>query len=199
VEHGGSLNFFHIESLVSLITINASNAWEEALAIAIEEDEVALAGLESSFAAAGVRAAAEGIAAAVNAALATADGDAAIALTEAIFQISRVDIAEQVGAELGEDLAAAEAANDETAIEQIEAQIVDREAEILDSLVVDALSATSGDPFRALTRAHAEIAERGRLDAETTLDAAIANVEAGRPIQQVATPIAITQGTCGQR
>ena len=199
VAHGGSLNFFHIDSLVSLITTNSGNAWEEALAIAIEEDEITLGGIESALTDAEAGATAEAIAAAVNAALDTAAGDASVALVEAVLQLSRVAIAEQVGAELGEALADAETAADEAAIEQIEARMLAREGAILDALVAERLDATSGDALRGLTRARAELAEVAVAEAQDTLDQAVANVEAGRPIQQVPTPISVTQGTCGQR
>lgn len=48
IAEGGSLNFSKIENLVALITTNAGNAWEIALERALEQDEIALAGLESA-------------------------------------------------------------------------------------------------------------------------------------------------------
>ena len=47
IDEGGSLNFSKIESLTALITTNAGNAWEAAFELAVEEDEIALAGLEN--------------------------------------------------------------------------------------------------------------------------------------------------------
>ena len=48
IAEGGSLNFSKIENLVALITTNAGNAWELALELASEQDEVTLSGLESA-------------------------------------------------------------------------------------------------------------------------------------------------------
>lgn len=197
VANGGSLNFFHIDSLVTLITTNSGNVWEEALALATEQDEFALQSLESAFAAAESGASAQGVADAVNAALTLADGAAAAALLEAVLQLSRSAIGAQIDAELGADLAAAEDADDESAVEQIEARMLVREGEILDELVADALGETGGDALPALTRARVVIADIALADARATLDQAAANVEAGRPIQQ-ASP-SLTSGTCGQR
>ena len=196
IENGGSLNFFHIDSLVTLITTNSANIWEEALALAIEQDEFTLQGLEDALAAAESGATDQGVADTVNAALDQASGDAAAALAEAVLQLSRTAIADQVDAELGEDLAAAEDAGDETAVEQIEAQMLVREGEILDELVADALGETGGDAVRALTRARVVLAESALANAQANLDRALTAVEAGRPIQQPSP--SLTSGTCGQ-
>ncbi len=192
VENGGSLNFFHIDSLVGLITTNSNNAWEEALALAREQDELALAGLEAALADSEQRA----TAAAINAVLDQAGGDTATALRDATLQLRRVEISEQLDAEFGADLRAAADAEDRDAVDAIEAEIDDREADLLRQLTAAALAATDGDPLRALTRARAALAEIAVQDARTTYDAALANVEAGRPIEQAS--LSITAGTCGQ-
>lgn len=199
VAEGGSLNFFHIDNLVSLITTNSGNAWEEAHELAVEQDELALQGLETALADAEARATAQGIADAVNAAVEAAGGDSDAALVEAVIQITRGELADLIEAEFGEELDAADAAGDADAVATIEAEISEWEAELLAAAVDEALDATDGDALRALTRAHAEIADLAVADAEETLDLASANVEAGRPIQQVSTPIELTGGTCGQR
>ena len=196
VENGGSLNFFHIDSLVGLITTNSNNTWEEALALAREQDELTLAGLEAALADSEQRATAEGVAAASNAVLDQAGGDTATALRDATLQLRRVEIAEQLAAEFGADLRAAEDAEDRAAVDAIEAEIDDREADLLRQLTAEALAATDGDPLRALTRARAALAEIAVQDARTTYDAALANVEAGRPIEQAS--LSLTAGTCGQ-
>ena len=199
VAEGGSLNFFHIDNLVNLITTNAGNGWEEAHELAVEQDELALEGLETALRDVESRATAEGIADAVNASLEAAGGDTDAALVESVLQLTRGEIAVLVAEQFGEDLAAAEEAGDDNAVEAIEAEIAAREAELLSGAVESALGRSSGDALRALTRARAEIAELAVATAEETLDQAVANVEADRPIQQVPTPIALTGGTCGQR
>lgn len=199
VSEGGSLNFFHIDNLVNLITTNAGNGWEEAHELAVEQDELALAGLETALRAAEARAGAQGVADAVNAALEAAGGDTVAALVEAVLQLTRGEIAVLVDGQFGEDMAAAADAGDEVAVAEIEAEIEAREGELLSGAVDSAIGRSSGDVLRALTRARSEIANNAVANARETLDLAIANVEADRPIQQVATPIALTEGTCGQR
>ena len=199
VAHGGSLNFFHIENLVTLITTNAGNAWEEAVHLADEQDEVTLAGLEEAMelAVSGTRA--SFVAAAVNAAIDSADGDLAAALETAILQLTRQGIAAQIEAEFAEALAAAQAEEDNEALEALEAEIAAREAALLAEGVADALNASGGDPRVALIRAHDALAQANLADARGALEDAISKVEAGRPIQQQPLPLELTRGTCGQR
>lgn len=198
VDHGGSLNFFHIESLVALLTTNAGNGWEEAVAIAIEEDEVALAGLEAALAGAEAGTSSRGIADATAAALDAAGGDAEAALRESLLVLVRANITEQVTAEFSDDLDAAEEADDEEALEQIEAQIEARSAELLEALVQAEID-DAGDAETALTNTRAAIAELALETARQTLEDAEANFEAGRPVPQPSLPLELTGGTCGQR
>lgn len=199
VAHGGSMNFFHIENLVALITTNAGNAWEEAVHIAVEQDELTLAGLEDALALAeqGVRA--SSVADAVNAAIERADGDVEAALEAALLQLTLPGIAAQIEAEFGDALAAAEAAEDADAIEGLEAEIAEREAALLEEGVADALNASDGDAEVALIRAQHGLASTAFSDARDTLETAVAKFEAGRPIQDAPTPLELTRGTCGQR
>ncbi|PZC41942.1 MAG: Cytochrome c, mono- and diheme variants [Chloroflexi bacterium] len=199
VEHGGSLNFFHIENLVTLVTTNSGNAWEEALALAIEHDEASLQSLESVYATAKAGATAQGIANAVNAAIDAADGDVDLALRESLLALTRANIAVEVTAEFADALADAQAAEDEDALDDLELQIDERRAEVLDALVAASLADADGDVEVALIDARAAIAELAAETALATLEAAEANVAAGRPVQQAATPLAVTAGTCGQR
>jgi mono/diheme cytochrome c family protein len=196
-ENGGSLNFFHVDGLVTLITTNSGNAWEEALALAIEEDEIALIGLESVLAEAQSRATPEGIAAAINSALDAANDDARAVLLESVSQLARAVVAAQLDDEFGERISNAKADEDEAAIEQLVAEKAVREAELFDEAAAAALSAAGGDALRALTAVRTDLAAAAAVTAAETLDGARERVEAGRPIQ-VATP-SLTQGTCGQR
>jgi mono/diheme cytochrome c family protein len=199
VAHGGSMNFFHIENLVTLITTNAGNAWEEAAHLAVEQDELTLAGLEDALELAkqGIRA--SSVADVVNAAIERADGDVGVALEAALLQLTREGIAAQIEAEFGEALAAAEAAEDDDAIAALDAEIVVREAALLEEGIADALNASDGDPEVALIRAQHALADNALRNARDTLDTAVAKFEAGRPIQDAPTPLELTRGTCGQR
>ena len=127
VAHGGSLNFFHIENLVTLITTNAGNAWEDAVHLAVEQDELTLAGLEEAadLAVTGTRA--SFVATAVNAAIDAAGGDLDVALETAILELTRDGITAQLKAEFAEALAEATAADDDDALEALEAEMAARE------------------------------------------------------------------------
>lgn len=197
VAHGGSLNFFHIENLVTLITTNAGNAWEEAVHLAVEQDELTLAGLEEAadLAVTGTRA--SFVATAVNAAIDAAGGDLAVALETAILELTRDGITAQLKAEFAEALA--EAADDDVALEALEAEMAAREAALLEEGVADALNASDGDAEVALIRAHDALARVNLAEAREALEDAISKVEVGRPIQQQPLPLELTRGTCGQR
>ncbi len=199
VAHGGSLNFFHIENLVTLITTNAGNAWEEAVHLAVEQDELSLAGLEEAadLAVTGTRA--SFVATAVNAAIDAAGGDLAVALETAILELTRDGITAQLKAEFAEALAEATAADDDDALEALEAEMAAREAALLEEGVADALNASDGDAEVALIRAHDALARVNLAEAREALEDAISKVEVGRPIQQQPLPLELTRGTCGQR
>ena len=197
VAHGGSLNFFHIENLITLITTNAGNAWEDAVHLAVEQDEVTLAGLEEAADLAVTDTRASFVAAAVNAAIDAAGGDLAVALETAILELTRDGIAAQLEAEFAEALA--EAAEDDDALEALEAEMAAREAALLEEGVADALNASDGDAEVALIRAHDALARVQLAEAREALDLAISKVEVGRPIQQQPLPLELTRGTCGQR
>ena len=197
VAHGGSLNFFHIENLITLITTNAGNAWEDAVHLAVEQDEVTLAGLEEAADLAVTDTRASFVAAAVNAAIDAAGGDLAVALETAILELTRDGIAAQIEAEFAEALA--EAAEDDDALEALEAEMAAREAALLEEGVADALNASDGDAEVALIRAHDALARVQLAEAREALDLAISKVEVGRPIQQQPLPLELTRGTCGQR
>ena len=197
VAHGGSLNFFHIENLITLITTNAGNAWEGAVHLAVEQDELTLAGLEEAadLAVTGTRA--SFVATAVNAAIDAAGGDLDVALETAILELTRDGIAAQIEAEFAEALA--EAADDDVALEALEAEMAAREAALLEEGVADALNASDGDAEVALIRAHDALARVNLAEAREALEDAISKVEVGRPIQQQPLPLELTRGTCGQR
>ena len=197
VAHGGSLNFFHIENLVTLITTNAGNAWEEAVHLAVEQDELTLAGLEEAadLAVTGTRA--SFVATAVNAAIDAAGGDLDVALETAILELTRDGITAQLKAEFAEALA--EAADDDDALEALEAEMAAREVALLEEGVADALNASDGDAEVALIRAHDALARVNLAEAREALEDAISKVEVGRPIQQQPLPLELTRGTCGQR
>ena len=199
VAHGGSLNFFHIENLVTLITTNAGNGWEEAVHLAVEQDELTLAGLEDAvdLAVTGTRASV--VAAAVNAAIEAAGDDLAAALEAAILQLTRQGIAAQIEAEFADALAAAEAAEDDDALDALQAEIADREAALLAEGVADALNASGGEAEVALIRAHDALAKAKLAAAQEALEVATSRMEAGRPIQEQPLPLELTRGTCGQR
>lgn len=199
VAHGGSMNFFHIENLVALITTNAGNAWEEAAHLAVEQDELTLAGLEDALALAEQGVGASSVADAVNAAIERAGGDVAVALEAALFQLTRPGIAAQIEAEFGEALAAAEAEDDAAAIASLEEEIAVREAALLQEAIADALNASDGDAEVALIRAQHGLADNALQNARDSLDTAVSKFEAGRPIQDAPTPLELTRGTCGQR
>ena len=197
VAHGGSLNFFHIENLVTLITTNAGNAWEEAVHLAVEQDELTLAGLEEAADVAVTGTRASFVATAVNAAIDAAGGDLAVALETAILELTRDGITAQLKAEFAEALA--EAADDDVALEALEAEMAAREAALLEEGVADALNASDGDAEVALIRAHDALARVNLAEAREALEDAISKVEVGRPIQQQPLPLELTRGTCGQR
>ena len=197
VAHGGSLNFFHIENLITLITTNAGNAWEDAVHLAVEQDELTLAGLEEAADLAVTDTRASFVATAVNAAIDAAGGDLAVALETAILELTRDGIAAQLEAEFAEALA--EAAEDDDALEALEAEMAAREAALLEEGVADALNASDGDAEVALIRAHDALARVQLAEAREALDLAISKVEVGRPIQQQPLPLELTRGTCGQR
>ena len=197
VEQGGSLNFSHIESLVALITTNAGDAWAEALELAHEEDEVALAGLEDALNAAEAGATALGVAAAREAALEAANGDVLVALQNALTLLRRVEIVAAVDEQFGQELAAAEESGDEAALEAVAAVMTAAEAEALGAAVDEALAYVGGDPLAALWVVRSAVAANALTDADQQLKAAQARVADGLP---VATPaVSVTQSTCGQR
>ena len=197
VAHGGSLNFFHIENLITLITTNAGNAWEDAVHLAVEQDELTLAGLEEAadLAVTGTRA--SFVATAVNAAIDAAGGDLDVALETAILELTRDGITAQLKAEFAEALA--EAADDDDALEALEAEMAAREVARLEEGVAEALNASDGDAEVALIRAHDALARVNLAEAREALEDAISKVEVGRPIQQQPLPLELTRGTCGQR
>ncbi|MDE2640397.1 MAG: hypothetical protein OXI03_07425, partial [Chloroflexota bacterium] len=189
----------HIENLVALITTNAGNAWEEAAHLAVEQDELTLAGLEDALALAEQGVGASSVADAVNAAIERAGGDVAVALEAALFQLTRPGIAAQIEAEFGEALAAAEAEDDAAAIASLEEEVAVREAALLQEAIGDALNASDGDAEVALIRAQHGLADNALQNARDSLDTAVSKFEAGRPIQDAPTPLELTRGTCGQR
>ena len=197
VEQGGSLNFSHIESLVALITTNAGDAWAEALELAHEEDEVALAGLEDALNAAEAGATDLGVAAAREAQVEAANGDVLVALQNALTLLRRVEIVAAVDEQFGQELAAAEESGDEAALEAVAAVMTAAEAEALGAAVDDALAQVGGDPLAALWVVRSAVASNALTDADQQLQAAQARVADGLP---VATPaVSVTQSTCGQR
>ena len=165
--------------------------------LAVEQDELTLAGLEEAadLAVTGTRA--SFVATAVNAAIDAAGGDLAVALETAILELTRDGITAQLKAEFAEALA--EAADDDVALEALEAEMAAREAALLEEGVADALNASDGDAEVALIRAHDALARVNLAEAREALEDAISKVEVGRPIQQQPLPLELTRGTCGQR
>ena len=173
----GSLNFFHIESLVTLVTTNSGNRWEEALALAIEHDEASLQSLESVSAAATAGATAQGIANAVNAAVDDAAGDLDLALRGVASGPDPRQHRRGGHRRIRRRARRRQAAQDEDALDALELQIDERQAELLDALVAASLDEADGDAEVALIEARAAIAE---LAAET----ALATLEPPKPMSR---------------
>lgn len=196
IDQGGSLDGFKIDNLVTLITTDAGNAWEQALEHAIHEDELTIENLKI----------------ALKSAQATLDASGWFAdIDAANGAIARSEASDSTLTELRESLSAAEEA--EEGVEAAQTALSNYERDYT-RLVLAAVSIRTSDDRDRVAEAQAafgtasdvqqEVAmNRAWLKIASDYDAAVSNLETaeqrfadGLPIAQPATQV--TSNTCGQ-